>query len=261
MSSNPPSFVLTTSRYFLNMSGTLLPTKLPSHVPGILRLPLELRSRILLDVLSAGVCSWMLYSDQLNGFALHKDDPIDLGTQYRSLSPTTAGYARIRGILLSCKSLHEDCLHLLARNFTFIVHIDPRHTAPSGVNAFRELRALRPSFRNQIRRLPILISILDPGSTTFDYRKFHQMMSQDDDPLLFEKIVESINEILDVMPALEEVYLVWLMFFGNGGIAYSQQRYTRQLFQRLRKEWPGRQIKWSGRACMGTFDETNDFKY
>lgn len=75
------------------------------------------------------------------------------------------------------------------------------------------------------------------------------------DDLTFEKIIENINELLHLLPRVEDLYLVWDLYFGNGGIMLRQEAGARRICERVRKDWPGRKLKMRGWGCMGVFDE------
>ena len=222
------------------------------HLPGLLRLPPELRDRILLDVLSEGTSSCVpYYMASVDGFPLCVTNTL---AAYPFIENNLVRYnpsASIYGVLSSCKQLYQDCLELLAENFTFIVQVNVRDDASTGANTFRKVQALDSAFSSRIKKLAIPLSFITPeGNSSFGLEKFETMMNPDRNPLMFEKIIENVNELLHLMPGVEKVHLVWNMFFGNGGIAMTQERYARQLWERLRKEWPRREIEWTTQTCM-----------
>ena len=228
-------------------------------IPTLLRLPIELLSRILLDVLAAGQCNWLPdFHHPIWGFPLHKNKKalLEFEANGNSLSYHPFDYAPINGILYASKRIHHESLTVLAHTSKFLVHVDVREDTLTGVNAFREIQALSASFRNGIKRIVLFVSFLTPRADgVFLWDEFLNMMDPEQNPLMFEKIVENVNELLHWMPGVEKMHLVWRMFFGNGGLALIKERYTRQLWERLGKEWPGRDIQWSAQTCMGSFDD------
>ena len=230
--------------------------------PGLFRLPVELRAQILGDVLSAGMCSWVLspYYPPAWGFPLHKNDPPHLDScdgwdEGETFFEPRRGpdHAPIRGVLLSCRPLHHECLALLAERFAFIVQLNVRPDAPTGTNGFREIHALAPAFRQGIRSVVLHIAFLTPEPKGF-WDRFTELMNTDTSPLFFERIVENINELLHLLPAVGKIHLVWDLYFGNSGMAMTQHRYSRLIWGRVSQEWPARTIVWTGQHCMGSFD-------
>ena len=206
-------------------------------LPGLLRLPNELLSRILLDALQCGQISCLgQWSTPAYGFVLHQGSQSWLGSSETPLR-RHPNYASIKGLLFTCKQLHHECLLLLAERFTFTVRINVRDDAPAGANGFQAIHALSPQFRVNIRKLSILISFLSPGGGNEQL-----WVNAKEKPLMFEKIVENINELLHLLPGVEKMHLIWGMFFGNQGFAMMQELYTRHLWNRLGKDWPRRKV-------------------
>lgn len=220
-------------------------------LPGLLRVPNELLSRILLDVLQCGQISCLAqWSEPAYGYVLHQE-PRSTETPLRRYP----NFASIRGLLFASKHLHHECLLLLAERFTFTVFINVRDDAAAGANNFHAIHALNPLFQVNLRNLSILISFLTP-----DGGNEQLYVDAEKNPLMFEKTVENINELLHLLPGLEKMHLVWGMFFGNWGIAMMQEQYTRHLWNRLGKDWSRRKLACSAQHCMGWFDPSQTFE-
>ena len=224
-------------------------------LPGLLRLPNELLSRILLDVLQYGQISCLAtWSTPAYGYVLHLGRRPSWQESTQTPTQRHPDYASIRGLLFASKRLHHECVLLLAERFTFTVFVNVRDDAAAGANNFHAVHALNSLFRENIRSLSIHICFLTPyGGNDQLY------VDPDKNPLMFEKIVENVNELLHLLPGLEKLHLIWGMFFGNYGFSMMQERYTRHLWHRLAEDWPRRKLACSAQHCMGRFEPSETF--
>lgn len=236
-------------------------------VPGLLRIPPEIRAPILRDVLMKGQEQWVPhYNRQFWGFPLHRFKPGD-SPEYQDfreyLEQKSDDYASVAGLLFSCKFLHEECLALLLDNTRFLVRLNLMDQAPTGANDFAYITSLRPDFRSSITNLALHIMVprpfKGPPQSGGPSAQFRYMMDPDNDPLLFEQVVENINELLHLMPGLKNIHMMWDVWLGNTGVAWAEESSAKRVWARIAKEWPGRQIHWTGSHSMGCYDAERSF--
>lgn len=224
--------------------------------PGFLRLPTEIRIEILRQVLHAGEHLWTPhYTRAIRGFSLHNHSRIDIPTPACRCNQVGLEPVSVAGIISANRLLRQECHALLAHEFTFVIHIDVSDSARTNSNSFERVKGLDPLFRSQIRSVAVFVHFLEPMvKGTFDLDGFVKVMNPVPSPLMFEKIVENVNEITSLLLACEKVHFVWYMFFGNGGLGIVNERYTRNLIVRCRKELGQRVIQWTAQNWMGQID-------
>ena len=219
--------------------------------PSLLYLPQELRQVILHHVLHAE-CQTLVgpYFPRIWGFPLH-NITLPKAMRFFPDTPSPISTNSLPGLLFSCSTLHNDTLALLASNFAFLVRVNVRADAPSYANHFAYIHALHPAFRSSVRRIVLHLSFMH-GEKDYTWKAFVDYWT---DNLAFEKIIENFNELLHLMRGVNEVHLVWDLYFGNSGMAERQKRGTRRIWRRVREEWPGRRLKLSVNHVMGRMEE------
>lgn len=225
-----------------------------SAIPGLLRLPPELRNPILRSAILTDLEQWVPpYNTPVWGYSLHrcKPPPPDVFREQKSDDHTS-----IPGLLFSCRFLHDECLALLLQDTRWLVRINVTDDAPTGANDFAHIQSLRPSFRNGIQNL--VLHVMIPQSRKDERSlgpvgRLNALLDPQRNPLLFEKIVENVNELLHLMPGLENIHWMWDVWLGHSGIASVEEACARGVWRRIEKDWPGRDIHWTGQHGMGCY--------
>lgn len=171
-------------------------------------------------------------------------------------------HTSIPGLLFSCRFLHDECLALLLEDkATFLVRINVSDTAQTGANDFARIDSLRQSFRNGIRNLALHVTLpRRPDLNRFGpVQRLRHVLDPEYNPLLFEQIIENVNELLHLMQGLENIHWMWDSWLGHSGIVAIEEATARGVWRRIEKEWPGREIRWTGQHGMGDYDDERYF--
>lgn len=237
-----------------------------SNAPGLFRLPPELRTPILRSALLTGQEQWTPHyvdpawgNRPVWGYPLHRcKASVQEGFRVQKRNDHTS----VPGLLFSCRFLHEECLALLLHDARFLVRINVTDEAPTGANDFAHIQSLRPSFRAGIRSmaLHVMIPRLRPDARGLGpVGSLRFMLDPEHNPLLFEKVVENVNELLYLMPGLENIHWMWDVWIGHSGISWIEESCARGVWRRIEKDWPGREINWTGQHGFDCYDAERFF--
>jgi hypothetical protein len=180
----------------------------------------------------------------------------------RQEAPRRPGH--INRIALVCRGLRYHSRRLLESKYTFLVNIDVREDAPSEVNGFNEIDMLdtvvwnnpksnlMDNFRKNIKDLAVCI--------TPTFRHFIGAFGAHDRAkrelqavFLVERIIENLVQLLELLPGLSSMHLVWGFLPGNSGMNDVVDRYSQVIFVRMRAEAEGRrrQVELSAQSAFG----------
>ena len=199
------------------------------------------------------------YNRPVWGFPLHRCKP-QVPEVFREQKRDD--YTPVSGLLFSCRFLHEECLTLLSDNIPFLVRMNVTDDAPSRANDFAHIASLRPDFRNSISALALHVMLPQPLPSSRGIgpvERLRCLLDPQHNPLLHEKIIENINELLHLMPGLAKIHWMWDVWLGHSGIAWVEESAARGVWRRIEKEWPGREIQWTGQHTRGCYDAERYF--